>query len=614
MSSFNVALAQMEIIPGRPDLNIDIMLNMISEAKQAGAEMIVFPEMALSGYLLGNTWEQSSFLRDCEAYGRQIVKASGGIYVIFGNVSVDWGETGDDGRVRKYNALFIARDGKLYTEENSLHPFIIKMFDSSNHFYSLKQLLGEQGKRTEGMQSVVLNIAGRNLRVGIILGDDFLNYKGKLDLLIKTTSSPFILGETQKSTDLTELACTHKVPLIYVNNVGVQNNGKTVYAFEGGSAVYSNKGAILGDCSVYNHCLKIFSLNLNSQEYAYPSTSPAFEQDISEIYNTVIYGIKGFLRSIEMKRVVIGISGGIDSALSAVLYSLAIGPDNVLLVNMPSIYNSAVTQGFAERLAGNLGCPYMVVPIQDSVNYTINQINKAYVTRLRDESRFNLEVTSFMQENMQARDRSARVLAGLAAAFGGGFTCNANKSELTVGYSTFYGDQAGCFAALADLWKYQVYDLARYINEHVFKKDIIPEGIFELVPSAELSPEQAVEKGKGDPIIYPYHDYLFRAFVERGDRVTPEEILEWYHQGCLEENIGCEIGLVSKVFKNPQEFINDLERWWQAYTGVSVAKRIQSPPVLAVSRRPFGLDHMEAQNRPYFSLRYKKLKHRILIK
>jgi NAD+ synthase (glutamine-hydrolysing) len=204
------------------------------------------------------------------------------------------------------------------------------------------------------------------------------------------------------------------------------------------------------------------------------------------------------------------------------------------------------------------------------------------------------------------------VLAGLAAAFGGGFTCNANKSELTVGYSTLYGDQAGFLAALADLWKHQVYALGEYLNRSVYGFAVIPQGIFRLPPSAELSPNQAVDRGKGDPLVYPYHDYLFRAFMERWNRATPEDILSWYAEGQLEKQLGCEAGLVGRLFSGPAPFITDLEHWWKLYTGMGVAKRIQAPPVLAVTRRAYGFDHREAQNPTHFTREYLRLKAQLL--
>ncbi len=175
-----------------------------------------------------------------------------------------------------------------------------------------------------------------------------------------------------------------------------------------------------------------------------------------------------------------------------------------------------------------------------------------------------------------------------------------------------YGDGAGFFACLADLWKHQIYELSKYVNEKVFGKKIIPEGTINIIPSAELSSEQAVDEGKGDPIKYDYHDYLFKFLTESFNRMILEDILNLYIEGKLEERIGCKKGVLSKYFKNGSEFIDDLEKWWKQYMGIGIAKRIQAPPILAVSGRSFGFGNRESQNRVYYTAEYLYLKNKIL--
>ena len=150
------------------------------------------------------------------------------------------------------------------------------------------------------------------------------------------------------------------------------------------------------------------------------------------------------------------------------------------------------------------------------------------------------------------------------------------------------------------------------MNKEIYKREVIPQETIDIVPSAELSDAQDVDKGQGDPLIYPYHDFLFRSFVERWQKATPQDILEWYANGTLEKEIGCASGLVGKHFPTPQDFIADLERWWNQFSGLAVAKRIQAPPILAVSRRAFGFDHRESQNGPYYTKKYKALKAKLL--
>ncbi|MBR7025764.1 MAG: NAD(+) synthase [Selenomonadaceae bacterium] len=405
---------------------------------------------------------------------------------------------------------------------------------------------------------------------------------------VKFSSAPFSLEKNFSAEKISR-------PMIQIGCVGVQNTGKTIYTFDGGSAVFNSRGEVVQYAEPFTECLNFIELDEIDK-------MPALElPEVSEaekIYRAISYGVKNFLEQIGMKKVVIGVSGGIDSAVAAALYVQVVGAENVYLVNMPSKFNSDTTKNLSDRLAKNLGCKYFVVPIQESVDWTVKQLEER-----------GIEVSDFVKENIQARDRSSRILAAIAASIGGVFTCNANKAESTVGYATLYGDEAGFLSALADLWKFQVYDLARYMNEKIYRREVIPQGIIDIVPSAELSNAQNVDEGKGDPLRYPYHDYLLRAFVERNQ--TPEEILTWYADGELEKEIGCEIGLVEKYFPTAKDFIDDLERWWKAFKVMGVAKRIQSPPIIAVTDKPFG-SRSESQNGVHFTKKYLELKNKIL--
>ena len=617
-----IALAQIKVIPGRPDLNAEKMLQFIQQAKAGQADLVLFPEMSIPGYLLGDTWEQPAFLRDCEAWGTKIAQAADTICVLFGNVAIDWQKNGDDGRVRKYNAFFAAQGGQLVTDEHFPYPFRIKTlqpnyreFDDDRHFYSLRKLAQELNTSVEALlQPIRVKIGDRTLKIGALLcedgwSDDYgikpaqaLRNTTSLDLFVNLSSSPFTLGKNNKRHRVfSRQARDTGVPLVYVNNVGIQNNGKTLYTFDGCSTVYSSIGEPLLHCPPFEEQLAyVFLEDLQAQAAVSPIAVPD-DQGIDSIFSCLRYGVQNFLAQTGLTKIVIGVSGGIDSAVAAALYAHVLQPENVLLVNMPSQYNSPTTISLARRLADNLGCRYADIPIEESVALTVRQMEAA-----------GLALTPFMRENVQARDRSSRILAAAAAAFGGAFTCNANKSEMTVGYCTLYGDEAGCLAALADLWKHQVYALGHWLNDQVYQRPVIPEEVFLLVPSAELSRDQDVDAGKGDPLVYPYHDFLFRSFVERWQRATPEDLLTWYCEGSVEQNIGCETGLVARIFPTAADFIADLERWWRLYTGMGVAKRIQAPPVLAVSRRVFGFDHREAQNPVHFTHRYLQLKQQAL--
>lgn len=627
-----VALGQFEVHPGRPDLNTKAMLSMIHTAKEKRADLIIFPELSIPGYLIGDTWEQKAFLSDCEYHGRKIIAASEDICIMFGNIAMDWSKKNNDGRVRKYNAFFTAYQKCLLAPANMPYPFVIKTlhpnyreFDDSRHFYDLQKLAIENSVAiSDYLTPVRIDLPSGSVQAGCLLCEDgwsdhyalspmeLLYKNGPVDFFVNISSSPFTLGKNAKRNRVFgDQADLYKTPLLYVNHTGIQNNGKTVYTFDGSSTIYSSKGAVLACAQAFQEDLVCCKLDLKTDFCS--SAPPAHkDSDIACIYQAIHYGVKKFLQSIHMKKVVIGASGGIDSAVAAALYTQVLGPENVLLVNMPSIYNSNTTKTLAYTLAKNLKCLYTVVPIQSFVEQTIQQITSTPIQNLTTGTETHLSVSSFVAENIQARDRSARILAGIAASFGGGFTCNANKSETTVGYSTLYGDQSGFLAALADLWKFQIYELANYMNREIYQFEAIPTDTIHIVPSAELSPQQAVDEGKGDPIQYAYHDYLFRAFMEQWNRATPEDILLWYQKGILEDKLGCKQGIIKSYFPTDKAFIEDLERWWNLYTGMAVAKRIQAPPILAISRRAYGFDHREAQNGPYYTAAYKQLKNALL--
>ena len=467
-----ICFSQIDVEPGHPDLNVERMLQAIDEAKQNNTDIIIFPEMCIPGYLLGDTWEQTAFLKDCLSYGEDIIAASQDICIIFGNIAVDWDKKNTDGRVRKYNALYTAYNGKLIKPEKSPYPFVIKTlfpnyreFDDSRYFFSLQSLATELKLNLNDILSPVkVNIKGQELNLGCILCEDgwsddyafapidILCQNYKLDMLINISASPYTFGKNNKRHRVfAKQAKDNNIPLIYVNNIGIQNNGKTIYTFDGSSTVYDENGNIIATCPAYKAQNNYINL-LGNDEYT-PLPIPQ-NDDISNIYQALHYGIKKFLKNIRMQKVIIGISGGIDSAVASALYADILGAENITLINMPSKFNSATTKGLSSQLAHNLGCNYAIVPIQEVVDFTVNQFENTDITHLATNDVHKVQVSSFVKENIQARDRSARILAGMAASIGGGFTCNANKAETTVGYSTLYGDQSGFLAGLADLWKY----------------------------------------------------------------------------------------------------------------------------------------------------------------
>ena len=619
MAAVLTRLVQMEVVPGAPRDNTRRMLAALDRARADGIALVVFPELAIPGCLLGDAWERPAFLRECEACGEELRAASRDLVAVFGNVAVDWTRRNEDGRERKYNALFFAEDGRWLAPEGTDLPVSIKTlqpnyraFDDARHFFDTRRLAVERGVPAASLIApVVTRRAGRlgGLVCEDAWEDDYALSPGRIlaekgaERLIVASASPFTRGKPDKRFRVCRaLAQAVHTPVLYVNNTGVQEIGKTVYAFDGGSGIYDAAGRVTEGLPAFAEGELTLEVPAGAAAFARAEATSSGD-GTADVAQALLHGAGTLMRRFGIRRVVIGISGGIDSAVSAALYGRLVAPEDLLLASLPGPFTSGTTRALARQVAVNLGCRFTELPIGEAVELTRRQFAGAAPAGAPDGGACSLALDPPAMENVQARDRGSRVLAAAAAAFGGVVACNANKSEITVGYGTLYGDILGWLALLGDLWKGDVYALARHLNDAVYGRESIPQGCFDVVPSAELSAAQAVEQGLGDPLIYPYHDCLFRSWVERWERATPEENLEWYLAGELERRIGYD-GRVNALFPDAARFVADLERWWNLHQGLAVAKRLQAPPVMAVSRRAFGFDLREAQLGPRYTERY----------
>ena len=617
IEGLRIAVCQMKVVPGRPDINANYMIKEIVSAGYGETDIIVFPEMCVPGYMIGDKWEDDCFVEDVQYWNEKICQATeNGAIAIFGSVAseVDQSIKGEDGRIRKFNAAFVAQNGKLAgVTIKSLQPNY-RIFDDDRHFFSMRKKRDEEAEqfRLSGgskgveclsiqnyLQPFLIQTKIGRISIGVILCEDMWHedypfnparslVENGAELIVNLSASPWTWQKNQKRHRVVkELIPECKVPIVYVNNTGMQNNGKNLIVYDGSSVVYDRDGNVVFEVEPYVN--GVFPFELKDVMPAIP-LHPQY--DTRELHLALRCGAKEYLNFLppKMRKVYIGLSGGIDSGASAAFYVDILGPENVVGINMPSKFNSQTTQDIARETAENLGIKYEVRPIQEIVNAIAKATNTAE--------------GSLSYENIQARTRM-EILAARSQSSGGIYPCNANKVEMAFGYGTLNGDWAGYMAVLGDLVKREVYQLADYMNRAVYGSEVIPKACFEVRPSAELGKDQE------DPFYYGslnhrgYHDEMVRAFT--GFRKNSEWFLEMYLNDQLENELKLDPGTLAGHFRNPQDFIEDLEKNWIRFCG-SYFKRVVSVPVPIVSKRAFGFDLRESIMPAHFTECYKKLR------
>ncbi len=639
-----IVLVQMEVAPGRPDRNVARMLERIERHRDA--EVVVFSEMCVPGYLIGDAWEIDALVTDFADWSETVREASAGLTVLFGNVAVDPARLSEDGRLRKFNAVWVCHDGEYVRRSGlpgelpcgvhpkTLHPNY-RFFDDDRHFHSVRKLAGEHGRPVADW-TVPYEVPRRDggaFRFGVqvcedVWCQDYAGEDGVLDTVamwrrngaeavFNLSASPWTWEKNEKRhRTVREVLARSPLPFFYVNQVGAQNNGKNVLVFDGDTTAYAPDGRVVGTLPAW----KEGELRVGGTPDAAPAASrretdvrpvpgvalaarPGRARELDAILNALATGLRHLdsLRGGDA-RFLVGVSGGVDSSLVTALLARVLGPERVLAVNMPTRFNSDLTRNNAHELCARLGVDYLVCPIEDLYERVAGIVRGARFAACDGD------YTTLVDENVQARIRGADVLAGLAAKFGAVFTNNGNKTETALGYATLYGDVNGAIAPIADLYKTDVFALARHLNETVFEGEMIPANLYDgsTVPSAELSGAQDVTKGLGDPIRYGYHDAVLRQMIEYRHHLI--EFLEWMLEGSFFERIGWD-GSDGSLddFAGAEEWIADLE-WIDRQLRVNYFKRIQAPPIIVVSKRAFGFDLRESQGTEYRPRRYAALR------
>lgn len=604
----------MRVAPGRPDINTKYIINEIESAPKRKADLIIFPELCTSGYLIGDKFEDAWFIEDIQYFNRKIIQSvPENLVAIFGTVVVSPGK-GEDGRQRMHNAAVIAQGGRqLGYVVKTLQPHY-RYFDDDKHLFSARKIaeeLTELFRKTKGKEGIEncsihdllkvheIKTSVGKIPIGIGVCEDFwkddyaLNPAGILaekgaKLLVTISASPWGWQKNRKRHQIIKnLISEVKVPIVYVNNTGCQNNGDNIINFDGASTVYNDNGEIVHEIEPYFS--GTVDLIMNGNLKPFPEKP---KDDTRELYLGIRSAVKNMLDSLSPKnrQVVIGLSGGVDSATMAALMVDILGPEKVHLINMPYEYSDPKVKGLAQKVADNLGVKLEIRPIKEIVDAISSQSEA--------------KEGSLVHQNIQARARM-EILAATAQRLGGVFTCNGNKTEIAFGYGTLDGDMRGWLAPFGDLVKREVRQLAEYLNVGIFKKTVIPQECIDQIPSAELEKNQKDPFDYGYPNKRGYHDEWVRAVTEF--RWNPEKFMEMYLKGKLESELMLEPGTLKRLFPTPKDFAHDLEKCWQMFNW-AFFKRVQTPPIIVVSRRAFGRDLEESILSTHFTQRYLKLR------
>src|SRR6059036_3905073 len=521
-----LALAQINPVVGDLDGNRDLILERLTEARSHSAELVVFPELAVTGYPPEDLLLRPGFVRATEESVERIARESRGVTVLVGAPHFD---------SDLYNACYVCAGGEVKAVYRKRFLPNYGVFDEDRYFAPGRDLiLLEHGKTLVGT-----TICEDMCQPGPPATDLAL---GGAELIANISASPFHVGkEIEREEMLVTRARDNSCFVAFCNTVG----GQDELIFDGHSCVLDDEGNVLARAPGFEEALLVVDIEpqevigrrlsdvrrralAREREQIPPveiihvgSPGPSgngskavgevvpFVDDLEQMRRALELGLHDYVSKNGFQEVVVGVSGGIDSAVTAALAAEALGSKRVHCVSMPSRFSSEGTRADARRLAESLGCPFLEIPIGSIVDAFGAALADAFAGREPD----------LAEENVQARARGVLLMA-LSNKFGWMLVATGNKSELSVGYATLYGDMAGGFALLKDVYKTDVFRLARHLNEHAGRESI-PQSIIERAPSAELRDNQ-LDQDSLPP--YPELDRVLEQYVEH-DR-TLEELSE----------------------------------------------------------------------------------------
>lgn len=636
-----VAIAQMRVYPNNPEKNFQRMCQMIADAKAQGAHVVVFPELCVGGYLLGDpSYYEASVIAQFESYNERLREQSCGITLVWGNVYADTAERqrargietpfcNKDGRQRLYNAMFVASDGEWASRaveprsSRGAHVFPkgvqIKtllpnytMFDDERYFTSLLTVAQNFWIRPEDLvQPFVITVDGEKRYLGGEICEDawFQNYfvgerafnigevllsKGA-DFIVNLSASPYYLGKRETRRQQVErhfetVGAALGKPFYYVNQVSMQNNGKNDFPFDGSSFATNKHGKIVALMpELYQEGLLVVE-HTQGPEVHFPATNRN-----QEIVNTIVHAIRetSILGVPGVKgKWVVAASGGADSTLVLMLLALAVGPDNVLAVNLPTRINSDKTKENAYEVCRKLGIPCVDVPIQDDVEQNRRSL-MYFMEQAGDLGCPEKTIKPLVEENIQAKIRQANILSNAAQQFGRFYTANGNLLEIFFGYATLLGDWNGVEDFIASLTKAELFEVARYLNDEIFGCDIFP---LNLLPNEtfhfDTAPGPELEDNVSSPLKFGYYDPIVARIMDH--EFDLEKMLQMYIDGTLHSYLGIPAQLLERYKVNTgAQFVKDAQ-WIFKQKHSQMFKRVQGTPLLCFRKNLFGYTERES--------------------
>lgn len=573
-----VAVSQITPRSGDIEGNVAKILRWIELARRESADLVVFPEMAVCGYCLDEKLmiNRRFLAQNKEAVVRAIAPASRGLAVIVGFLDYDETQKGPDGFWSRFNGAALCVDGNwVQTVHKCLLPNY-RYFDDRRYFQP----------RCPGPPARI-RIRGQEVVVGIQICEDLwdehyavkptrvLAEQGS-QLVVNISASPYTCSSPgkrdgkrfQRAELIARHIAEHRIPLIFANTIGIGDNGKNIIPFDGGSVVYDSAGHLVGWGGQFQERQLVVELETSTGR-GNPVAEPPFDRE-AEMFDALSMSVREYFESTgQFSRILESLSGGIDSALGTAIAVEAVGSGRVAALSLPSQYNSETTKGSARKIAENFGIEFHVVPIQPVVDRIIQTYQCA-------GGEIQRPVTL---ENLQARARGL-ILMARSNDRGELLLSNGNETEIATGYSTLYGDMCGGISVIGDIAKTDVYRLARHVNRR-YGKAMIPEEAFTVRPSAELSPDQV------DPFDYSVVSPLIGQFI--GQTKTPQDIKQQFVRRELDA-----------AHFDPQmygrydeaEFAALVDKTYRQLQA-SVYKRLQGPPIIALSDRAFGFDLRE---------------------